>query len=562
MKASPAVAAQPHLRQTCAAEPHADGPVALQVQDLLRGFVSALEKVPPRISEFNVIRFAGSRMFVDLAAAAWLGAAAMALAAVPAGAQDPAAGRLYQEAERLLSAGEVQAAQAELRLLVQQFQRDELAPKALLTLVDLYRAAGEEQETRAALDKLLTNYARTQEAASGFLIQAEVKVEKARTLSDLDEARSIFRRVPLLFGAESYPDLQARSRARLRGGELALLAGDIAAAEAEFVAVVEDEPPSSYTGRARQLLGRTLLVKGELPAAMEILQRLAEDAEATETDRANARILLSLAHRHLLRPRAGEPHWGKTVRFPASGLALREPIGVAAADDGRVLIVDKKEAQVSLLDSAGNKLSNRPLKDPQRPAWAEDVALVVTDDEVVLPFDAQRMGFLEPKTGKERPLDGLRAAVRGPFGDWFLIAKGWNSILNYQSRRQGHELSSRQRADFVDVERDSAGRVYGLDAREKQVTRLALDRRTQKVLISGAWKKPVALSLDPLGHIYVLDRGERKVSMYSPEGALITSVGPNLDGGIELRDPRDISVDGSGRLFIADSKLPFIILLD
>ena len=495
-----------------------------------------------------------------LAASLW--SAAMISGAVPAGAQDPAAGRLFQEAERLLNAGEVQAAQTELRLLVQQFQGDELAPKALLTLIDLYRASGEEQEIRAALDKLLTNYARTPEAASGFLIQAELKVEKARTLSDLDEARSIFRRVPLLFGKDSYPDLQARSRARLRGGELALLAGDVTAAEAEFVAVVEDEPPSSYTGRARQLLGRTLLVKGELPAAMEILQRLAEDADATETDRASAQILLSLAHRHLLRPQAGEAHWGNASRFPASGLALREPIGVAAADDGRVLIVDRKESQASLLDSAGNKLSNRPLKNPQRPAWAEDVALVVTDEEVVLPFDAQRMSFLEPRTGKERPLDGLRAAVRGPFGDWFLIAKGWKSILNYQSRRQGQELSSRQRADFVDVDRDSAGRVYGLDAKAKQVNRLALDRRTQKNVITGTWKRPVALTIDPLGHIYVLDRGERKVSMYSPDGALITSVGPSLGAGIDLRDPRDIGVDGSGRLFIADAKLPFIVLLD
>ena len=59
--------------------------------------------------------------------------------------------------------------------------------------------------------------------------------------------------------------------------------------------------------------------------------------------------------------------------------------------------------------------------------------------------------------------------------------------------------------------------------------------------------QPVALTIDPLDHIYVLDRGERKVFMYSPDGALITSVGPSLGAGIELRDPRDIGVDGSSR---------------
>ena len=235
---------------------------------------------------------------------------------------------------------------------------------------------------------------------------------------------------------------------------------------------------------------------------------------------------------------------------------------MAAADDGKVLIVDRKQANVTLVDGDGNVLSSRPLKAPRRPAWSGGVAMVTTDKEIVLPFDAQRMSFLEPKAGKERPLDGLRAAVRGPFGDWFLVAKGWKALLNYQSRRKGQELSSRQRTDFVDVERDSAGRVYGLDAKSKEITRLALDRRTQKTIIRGTWKRPAALTIDPLGHIYVLDRGDRRVFMYSPEGALLTSVGPALGNGIELRDPRDIGIDGSGRLFIADAKLPFIVLLD
>ena len=222
----------------------------------------------PAPLELNVIRLVYPKALASISSSIVVALFCLGSAPAPSLAQDPAAQRLYQEAERLLSAGDVKAAQAEFSLLVRQFPQDKLAPKALLTQIDLYRSTGESQEVRAALDKLLTEYARTEEAASGFLIQAETKVESARTLPDLESARAIFRRVPLLFGIESYPDLAARSRARIRGGELALLAGDLAAAEAEFVAVVEDEPNSSYTGRARLLLGRTLLMKGELAAGV------------------------------------------------------------------------------------------------------------------------------------------------------------------------------------------------------------------------------------------------------------------------------------------------------
>jgi hypothetical protein len=39
-------------------------------------------------------------------------------------------------------------------------------------------------------------------------------------------------------------------------------------------------------------------------------------------------------------------------------------------------------------------------------------------------------------------------------------------------------------------------------------------------------------------------------------------VGPDLGAGIELRQPVDVAVDGAGRLFIADAKLPYVLVLE
>ena len=47
-----------------------------------------------------------------------------------------------------------------------------------------------------------------------------------------------------------------------------------------------------------------------------------------------------------------------------------------------------------------------------------------------------------------------------------------------------------------------------------------------------------------------------------PEGNRIDSIGPTLPGGLELRSPEDIAVDGHGRLLIADRGLAQIFILE
>ena len=76
------------------------------------------------------------------------------------------------------------------------------------------------------------------------------------------------------------------------------------------------------------------------------------------------------------------------------------------------------------------------------------------------------------------------------------------------------------------------------------------------------YRPPKANSVARLGRMYVLDRGSRTVLVYDADGQRLDSLGPQLGGGIELRSPVDLAVDGSGRLFIADEKLPFVAVLE
>ncbi len=488
------------------------------------------------------------------------------LVCAPAAAQDPAAKRLFAEALRLLEAGEGEHAREELQLLVQQFPKDRLAPRALLQVAEIQHARGDLQATQLVLERLRSEYARSLESAAAFVKQAEIEVQQARRLADLEEARATFRRVPLLYGRESYPELEARIRARIRTGELSMELGENQGAVSEFLAAVEDEPPGPSTGRARLLLATALTRSGGWIAAAEVLQRLAsEDGAATSTaaDRARAGHLLSLIHRRLVRPAAGSALWPDASRYPSGGLQMKEPSGVAAAADGRLIITDRRLKTAVLVSADGQVEQRAKVEASGRPGWSGGGAYVVTDLGVSVPFNGlEPRRFLEPRPGKEKPLKSLLAAERGRFGDWFVIARGWKNLLSFVTPRQGQALLDAAKPDPVDLAQDHLGRIYLLDGNSKSVLRLGVDRRQVDTVIKGAWKRPVALALDPLGNIYVLDRGQRTVEMWTPAGKRQARLGPGLGGGIELDKPVDLAVDGSGRVFIADNDLPYVVMLD
>ncbi len=485
---------------------------------------------------------------------------------MPAAAQDPAAERLYAQALRQIQDGDGDGARQELQLLVQQFPRDRLAPKALLQVAEIQHALGDLQATRLVLEQLRSQYGRSVESAAAFVKQADIEVQEARRREDLEEARATFRRVPLLYGRESYPDLEARVRARIRTGELSLQLGDDQDAVAEFLTAVEDEPPGPSTGQARLLLATALTRRGEWVAAAEVLQRLAsEDGSATsnEADRRQAVRLMSLIHRRLVRPLSGSAPWPTASRYPAGGLQLKEPSGVAAAEDGRLIITDRRLKTAVLVDADGQVKQRATVEASGHPGWSAGAPYRVTDLGISAPFDGrQSPRFLEPHPGKEKPLKGLLAAERGRFGDWFIIARGWKSLLSFVTARQGQALLAANKPEPVDLAQDVLGRIYVLDRNSKSVLRLGVDRRQVETVLKAAWKRPVALALDPLGNTYVLDRGNRTVEMWNAAGRRQARLGPQLGGGIELRKPVDLAVDGSGRVFIADSDLPFVVMLD
>jgi hypothetical protein len=282
----------------------------------------------------------------------------------------------------------------------------------------------------------------------------------------------------------------------------------------------------------------------------------------SETAAAEARRLLSLLHRRVLRPLAGQPALQAPARFPLSGVELREPSGIAASPDGRLLVVDRRLPLVAVFDSAGREIVRQPLADVDRPGWGAGGRrpFVVGAAGIVEPFDGASHAFTDPK--REAPLKNLQAAAPGDFGDWFVLAKGAKGLIHAGAGFGSRELAAASRPDLVDLARDSLGRVLALDSRSAEVIRVSRDGISEGAVLAGDWRRATALDVDEIGCLYVLDRGERRLAVYAPDGRRLAELGPDLGQGIELRSPVDVAVDGSGRLFVADAKLPFIVVID
>lgn len=467
---------------------------------------------------------------------------------------------MWQEAERLVAGGDLDRALDSYRLLVQQFRDDALAPDALLEVARLERLRDDPAAARATVAQLTERYPRSPAAAEGFWLAADLAAESATSFAALDEARTTFRRVPLLYGRDAYPVLPARVAARVRSAELGILLEDFAGAQADLLAAIEEEPATEWTPRARLLLARTYLPSAEWVAAAEILQQVVDDGE--DPAAAEARRLLSLIHRRVVRPRGGSA-WGAVARFPPSGLALREPTGVAADRDGEVLVLDDKDHVVAYLAEDGSVVARRTLEGAGRPGFTlEGEPYVLREGAAELLFGGTRATLAEP--GRGGPLKSPYAAVRTAGGTWLVAAKGFRSVLAYEavSGRVRDDLLADRRPEPEDLAIDDYGRIYVLDREGRQVLRLGPDGRFLGIAARGEWRKPVAVAVDSLGYVYVLDRGASRVEIFDPAGQRSAAIGPEVGGAVELRDPVDLAVDGAGRVFVADRKLPFLVLFE
>ncbi len=161
-----------------------------------------------------------------------------------------------------------------------------------------------------------------------------------------------------------------------------------------------------------------------------------------------------------------------------------------------------------------------------------------------------------------QPLDNLAAGARGLFRQWFLLDADPRRVVVFADDARYLRTLAGNLAEPVDLVTDSRGRVHVLDQKTNSVMRFDADGSPAGRVLVGTWGRAQALDIDELGNLYILDRGANQIHVFSQTGQPLLVLGPQLPGGVVLRDPRDLAVDGTGRLYIADLGADTIVILE
>jgi glucose/arabinose dehydrogenase len=79
---------------------------------------------------------------------------------------------------------------------------------------------------------------------------------------------------------------------------------------------------------------------------------------------------------------------------------------------------------------------------------------------------------------------------------------------------------------------------------------------------AGGLRKPVSLAIDEAGNVYILDRDTSRIEILDPNGQKLDALGPVLPGGVELKRPLDVTVDGAGRIFLIEDKPAGLVVVE
>lgn len=380
----------------------------------------------------------------------------------------------------------------------------------------------------------------------------------------VEGARAAYLEIVAGFPRATHPQLVWRAAARVRLGDLLWRVGDWRLAGAEYVDVVEFEPNSQWTSRARLKLAYVALAEEDWAGAIELLQHVVSAAgDAADSGVAtSARRALALVERFHVRGASSAPPYARASVIDM-GAKTDRPVALAVSNDGQVLLIDEGAPAVLLKDPARDIASRLAYNAHSRPWWGVDgLPYLPTRKAGIIALGGSRLGFMSNERGRSMPLKDLQAGVRTPDGSWFLLDADPRRVLKFDPDGTYRGLATTTREEPVDVAIDGVGRLYVLDRASSRVIRFAADGHRDGIVAAAPWRRPEALAMDRLGNSYVLDRDARTIDIFSPSGQRLSRLGPTLPGGIELRSPRDLAVDDSGRIYIADRNLRAVVIVE
>ncbi len=456
--------------------------------------------------------------------------------------------RQFDSGLSFMREGQYQEALKDFRAVADGFPTSSVADDALLQIamyqLDVARDAAAAQTT---VDALLKGYPDADAAPMGYVLAGRLIALGGRSPNDIESALASFERVPRLF-----PSSDAVPAALYHAGETLRIARRPDEAIERLRRVSADYPRSIWAARATLASGHSLVQSGRVARAFEEIQRIRRQFPDTP-EAATALDYNSLLYRLYIRPPA-QPAYTFSGRFVgAQTLRLRDVIGLRMESSGHVLVGHR--GGVSILDPKGVIVREVASSDPSAFYIDELGRVAVVRESNLHPDGGQPIMIQAPEpNGRFHLVDQMPSVLQLSSGERLIADRRGKAVIRVTP--DGEFVS---RFADIDTDRMALSRMEDVAIVDRDSKNITIFDRDGAVLgripargTGYQFDSPSDLAFDPLGHLFVADRGRGSVHVFGPGQRLLTTItAPGREPGA-IQRPRAIALDQAGRLYLYD----------
>ena len=472
-------------------------------------------------------------------------------AQTPSPRDDEFARRQYESGLSFLQNGRYAEALKDFQAVVTSFPKSAVADDALLQIA-LYGldVAHDSAATQAAIDKLLREYPDADSAPMAYVAAGRLAIAKSRAAQDVDVALASFERVPRLF-----PGAAAVPAAGFYAGDVLRAARRVDDALERFSRVAMEYPGSVWAARATIAATAFLVQSDRGTRAAEGLQRVRELFPGTP-EAALALNYNTIIYRLYIRAPSQPPYaFSKYLGSEAS--KFKDVVGVKADEAGRVLLGHKQG--ISIFDATSALVKTVAAVDPSAFFVDERGLVVVARRESLIAEGGEITSIGIPATvlnGKGRQVEEIPSVAVRSDGERLVVDRKGKVVIRVSPSGKFDAMLA-----TLNVERLAVNWLDDVAMIDRDSKTIAIVDRDGKAIAKIPAKgtgyqfdNPIDLAFDPLGHLYVLDRGKATIFVFGPRNRLITTITiPEKEAGTFQR-AQAFSVDAAGRLYVFDDR--------
>jgi TolA-binding protein len=386
----------------------------------------------------------------------------------------------------------------------------------------------------------------------------------------VDAALASFERAKRLF-----PVPEVMAAAGYYTGEALRASGRCADGMKAYQDVIVDYPRLVWSSRAELGVGRCLVTLDRAREAMPHLQRVRRAAAGVPPREVETALRWNTILARLLLRAPADPAFTFTARAPAAASAagasatmtqttqmtqVRDVVALAIAPKGDIAVLGENALVVHA--AQGGAIDSFTVNQPRGLALDAEGRPVVITERGLMRARAQLVTLRAGDAATGRPLEELAAVGILSNGDLIAADRRTRAIHRFDHEGQprgafasvnASRLAVNERDDIAAIEREGKSIVL-LDASGTIVRRIP--PRGEGYTLA----EPIDVAIDAIGHIYVLDRDQAAVIVFTKDGRVLATLRSPETGESAFRQPSSLALDPAGRLYIHDERQRTVVI--